>query len=664
MRGEKRWLIFALSTIFICLTIAHSVYAYPGELDTTFHAADGYVTYNSPADSYDFGNAVAIQSDGKIVVGGSSYSGSNHDALLLRYNGTGTIDSDFGTDGAVFYDGGGSGGDFIYAVALQPDGKILAAGIRDDGSYDALLIRFNSNGTLDSGFGTGGIVTYGSAFNTDEAKAVVLQPDGKIVVVGYSDNGLNDDVLVLRYTSNGVLDASFGTGGVMFFSSAEGLWEWAKAVLLQPDGKIVVVGSRYNNVDQDILLLRFNNNGTLDTGFGSGGTVIFDSGSDDIANSAALQVDGKIIVAGEYRNGDSHAIILRFNANGSLDTGFGSSGVIHYSNDYDANSIAIQPDGKIIVAGEISTLAGFDVILLRLQSNGSLDSGFGTGGIFTFDMSSAYDYGNALALQSDGNIVVVGKTVDTDDSDVLVLRVKGGEAYGPDLTGVWTSVSQQCSGTGCKVKGKLLIKNVGTSQASSSTVRFYLSDDSLYDAGDIFLKKVSSGTIKAGNSKNKTLSYPVPSIVYSATGKYLIAVVDADNVVAETNEVNNTVVYGPMKKTNLSGTWPTLTANCSGSRCTLRGTLQILNTGDQDAPSSKIRVYLSDNDSYDISDTLMKQFSSGIIKGGNIKNKNVSCTIPSGTTATGKYVIALLDADDTVLEALEVDNAVAFGPMP
>ena len=662
MKGEKRSMLVAMFIIYLSLGIVHSVNAYPGELDTTFHAPDGHVTYNSPANSYDFGRAVAIQPDGKILVGGSSYSGISHDALLLRYHSDGTIDSGFGAGGAFFYDSGGST-DFIYAVAVQPDGKILAAGVS---SGDVLLIRLNSNGTLDTGFGAGGIVTYGTPSNTDEAKALVLQPDGKIIVAGYFDNGSNDDVLLLRYTSSGLPDTGFGTGGVAVFGSAEGLSEEAKVVLLQPDGSIVVAGSRYNGIDQDIILLRFNNNGTLDTGFGSGGIVVFDTGFDDITNSAAMQADGKIVVAGEHRNSAANPIILRFNANGSLDTGFGGSGVIHYSKDYDANAVALQPDGKIIVAGEISKpSAGFDVLLFRLLSNGSLDSGFGTGGIFTFGASSSnYDYGNALAIQTDGNIIVVGETVDADDSDVLALRVKAGELYGPDLTVGWTSLSQQCSGTGCRVKGKLTIKNVGTLPAPSSAVRFFVSDDPVYDTGDILLKKVSSGTIRAGGIKNMTLSCPVPAITYSVTGKYLIAVVDADNVVSETNETNNTGVYGPVKKSNLYGIWTALTAGCSGSRCRLSGTLQILNSGDQDAPSSRIRVYLSDDGSYDISDTLLKQFSSGIIKGKNSRNKNVNCTIPAGMTATGKYVIALLDADNTVAEEVEGDNSVVFGPMP
>jgi uncharacterized delta-60 repeat protein len=667
MKGEKKSILVALFIIYFSLGIVHSVNAYPGELDTTFHATYGFVTYNSRANSYDFGNAVAIQPDGKILVGGILYSGSSHDALLLRYHSDGTIDSGFGTGGAFFYDGGVSGLDSIYAIAIQPDGKILAAGIIEYGSYDVLVIRLNSNGTLDPGFGAGGIVTYGTLSNTDEAKAVVLQPDGKIIVAGYFDNGSNDDVLLLRYTSSGLPDTGFGTGGVAVFGSAEGLSEEAKVVLLQPDGRIVVAGSRYNGIDQDIILLRFNNNGTLDAGFGSGGIVVYDTGFDDITNSAALQVDGKIVVAGEHRNSAANPIILRFNANGSLDTGFGGSGVIHYSKDYDANAVALQTDGKIIVAGEISNPdpAGFDVLLFRLLSNGSLDSGFGTGGIFTFGTSSStYDYGNAIAIQTDGNIVVVGETVNADDSDVLVLRVKAGELYGPDLTVGWTSLSQQCSRTGCRVKGKLSIKNVGTSPASSSAVRFFVSDDPIYDTGDILLKKVSSGTIKAGSIKNMTFSCPVPAIASSAIGKYLIAVVDADNVVPETDETNNTGVYGPMKKTNLSGAWTALTAGCSGSRCRLSGTLQILNSGDQDAPSSRTRVYLSDDGSYDISDTLLKQFSSGIIKGKNSRNKNINCTIPAGMTATGKYVIALLDADNTVTEELETDNTVVFGPMP
>ena len=168
--------------------------------------------------------------------------------------------------------------------------------------------------------------------------------------------------------------------------------------------------------------------------------------------------------------------------------------------------------------------------------------------------------------------------------------------YGPDFTGSWVSLVQSCKGSKCKIIGKLNIQNIGTESASSS-VRFYLSDDGIYDGGDSSLKDIKTGTLKVGKSKSMSLSYSFPSGV-SATDKYIIAVIDADNAVTETNESNNSMVYGPIPRSDLTGQWISLVQKCKSSKkginCRIKGSLNIQNVGYQDA-ASFVKFYLSDD---------------------------------------------------------------------
>ena len=234
--------------------------------------------------------------------------------------------------------------------------------------------------------------------------------------------------------------------------------------------------------------------------------------------------------------------------------------------------------------------------------------------------------------------------------------------YGPDFTGSWTSLVQSCKGSKCKIIGQLNIQNIGTESASSA-VSFYLSDDSVYDEGDMYLKQVSTGTVKTGQNKNKKLSYSFP-IDISATDKYVIAIIDADNTVTESNESNNMIVYGPIPRANLTGTWLSLTQQCKGPKCKIKGTLNVENNGGQDAISSSVRFYLSDDDTYNAGDAFLKQISSGTVKVSKSMNKKLSYKLLSGVTASGKYVIAVIDADDAVQETNESDNVIAYGPIP
>jgi len=312
----------------------------------------------------------------------------------------GDLDTTFNApNGYVFYNGTPNQHDEANAVAIQPDGKIVVVGESEDGTKaDALILRYNSDGTLDATFGTGGVVLYdGPANAIDEAHAVAIQPDGKIVVVGTARNINNYDVLVLRYISNGILDPTFGTGGVVLYNSPADDVDNGNGVVIQSDGKIVVAGERVNSSGyHDILLLRLDGNGALDPAFGAGGATFYDTANEnDLGYSVALQPDGKIVITGTHQSGSAKTdlLVLRYTSDGILDTSFGSSGVVLYGTANFADgghAVVTQPDGKIIVVGNSYNSSvqpqENEAVLLR-YNNGTLDSTFGSGGVVIYNDS-------------------------------------------------------------------------------------------------------------------------------------------------------------------------------------------------------------------------------------------------------------------------------------
>ena len=266
----------------------------------------------------------------------------------------GDLDPGFGSGGRVTTDFAGAP-DGAHAVVVQPDGKIIAGGFTDGFFLNFALVRYNSDGSLDSTFGTGGKVS--TPFPDDFAflDALALQRDGKIVAAGST---FSDKFALARYDRDGTLDASFGSGGLV--TTAFSSQDHATAVAVQSDGKIVVGGLAAGATYQDFALLRYNSDGTLDSSFGTGGTVLSDFGAIDNANALAIQPDGKIIAAG-FTNGVSTIAadfaLARYNPTGSLDSSFGSAGFVTTDFPVDSpasdvvNALVLQPDGRIIAAG-------------------------------------------------------------------------------------------------------------------------------------------------------------------------------------------------------------------------------------------------------------------------------------------------------------------------
>ncbi|MEH1968191.1 putative Ig domain-containing protein [Nostoc sp.] len=360
-------------------------------LDASFDS-DGKVITDIGSGTSDTARSVVIQTDGKILVAGVSSS----NFAVVRYNSDGTLDTSFDSDGKVITDIGSKTSDTGRSIALQADGKILVAGVS---SSNFAVVRYNSNGSLDTDFNTTGKVTTDIGDGTnDNAYSVTLQGDGKIIVAGVSINNF----ALVRYDSNGSLDTSFGSNGIVTTDIGSKTTDTAYSVSVQADGKILVAGSSSSN----FALVRYNSNGSLDTDFNITGKVITNLGSTDIAYSVTVQADGKIILAG--RRGSDFAL-ARYNINGSLDTSFGSGGKVitdigSATSDI-AYSVSVQADGKILVAGSSSN----NFALVRYNSNGSLDTDFNTTGKVITDIGTkSTDNAYALTQQADGKIIVAG----------------------------------------------------------------------------------------------------------------------------------------------------------------------------------------------------------------------------------------------------------------
>ena len=345
----------------------------------------------------------------------------------------GALDPGFGTGGKVLTHFGSSSDDKSYAVAIQPDGKIVVAGYSSaNGSYDFALARYTRSGALDPGFGTGGkvLTDFGSS-SSDGASAVAIRPDGKIVVAGSSDANGTYDFALGRYRKSGALDRRFGTGGKVlthFGSSSDDL---ADAVAIQPDGKIVVAGSSDANGSTDFALARYTKSGALDAGFGTGGKVLTDLGSTDVASAVAVQPDGKIVVAGfSDANGSSDFALARYTKSGALNQRFGAGGKVltdlGSSSDDRADAVAIQPDGKIVATGSSNANGSTDFALARYRKSGALNRGFGRGGKVLTDFGhSSSEAASAVAVQSDGKIVVAGSSDVNGSNDFALARYRG-----------------------------------------------------------------------------------------------------------------------------------------------------------------------------------------------------------------------------------------------
>ena len=405
------------TTLFIALTFIglKSNAQNPGQLDSSFGTAGKVI-----ANPYGYMEiyASAIQTDGKIVSVGRSKNGTDYNFCAMRFNTNGSVDTTFGTNGAFYVDMRGGGYfDSANAVIIQPDGKIIVGGFASINTNAGVcyfgLIRLNPNGTLDSTFGTAGKTSFpvgvASGVEVDNRiYALGLQPDGKILAVGSAYNSSSlDDFAIARLNTDGSLDVDFSNDGKATVDY-QGYGEAAIQVKVEPSGKILVAGY----VREDFGMVRFYDDGTIDTTYGTSGKILaattntFTFG----ISAVAFQQDGKAVVLGT--NGNDVAM-CRVNVDGSFDTAFGVSGKVitdidNSSSDDGSSGLLIQPDGKIIATALCATGGTNYFATLRYTDAGVLDTTFSNDGQILTNMAGGYNSPTSATLQPDGKLVIGG----------------------------------------------------------------------------------------------------------------------------------------------------------------------------------------------------------------------------------------------------------------
>ncbi len=422
------------STLLIGLLFVGLNAQNPADLDPTF--GNGGIVTTALSNDRALANDMLIQPDGKIVVAGEVKSGLMHFGVA-RYNSDGSLDTDFGTNGIVLTTYGGDA--WGKGVALQSDGSIIVTGLTYSSatSYKALVARYTPNGVLDNTFGVNGLTILPGL---DNSMKVVIQPDDKIIVGGFT----NDNFALSRLNADGTIDTSYGDNGfvVTHMKDPAGIETegFIQNMALQSDGKLVAVGFTNSfTTYYDVAVARYNENGTLDYTFNNVGYFITDLGEyADFGISVKIQPDNKILVGGHKETDlipevpDYDMVVLRLNPNGTIDQSFGANGFTYIRTGAEASyndDIELQSDGKILFTGQAATYSTqkFEILVGRLNSDGTIDTSFGDGGYRFYDPFGTPDHTKSIKVDNDGKIVLAGYStlVNNGKSNFRVMRLMG-----------------------------------------------------------------------------------------------------------------------------------------------------------------------------------------------------------------------------------------------
>jgi uncharacterized delta-60 repeat protein len=384
----------------------------------------------------DGARAGTLNPDGSLVMAGYGNSGAT--SVLARMTFAGAADAGFGSLGLVVYNFNDHLNDELHAIARMNDGRFVACGQMGGSGTDFLVARFTGDGSLDTSFNFSGYVdttflTTGVAgLLVDVCNAVTVQSDGKIVAAGYTTETGPEHVALVRYNTDGTLDGGFGSGGKLDINASVGptVDSSAQALLIQPDGKLLIGGNAEGPSNSDLLVLRLNGDGTLDQSFGDHGIARNSIGGFDVGNAMVLQPDGRIVLAGQS---DGDFALARYTSTGALDASFGTGGVVKTplgpGQDI-AYGLTLMPWGRLVAVGtsRISTTAQGNVIAaVSYNGNGSLDTYFGDGGKRMQRVSGVTGapdetlYGATVDLVN-GRLWAVGYGTPSTDRDFLVVE--------------------------------------------------------------------------------------------------------------------------------------------------------------------------------------------------------------------------------------------------
>ena len=381
----------------------------PGSLDPNFGSSGIAIV---GVNGFEYGSDVHIQSNGNILMAGYTLPLSDFDFSLVSLEPDGSLDIPFGTGARVTTDLGGTF-DYITDVVIDASDNIVAVGVANINlDNEMALVRYLPDGSLDFSFANNGIALDTFGFSDPNAQAVDLDADGKIVVAGYSNGNTNTDLIVARFLTDGFPDATFSGDGFLTLDLG-GLFNWATDVKVDANDKIVTVGTATDGSNGRFVIHRFFPDGSLDHTFGNNGTVLHNLGNGDAyANGMAIQPDGKIVVVGlEFNGTDNDMVVMRLNDDGSLDNTFNGSGfhlVDGGSGDDDLYDVVVLPDGKIAVTGLASNGATNDLVVLMFNSDGTVDSNFGNAGMVTISSPGEYYSGRSMVMEASGDLMIVG----------------------------------------------------------------------------------------------------------------------------------------------------------------------------------------------------------------------------------------------------------------
>lgn len=386
-----------------------------GTLDTTFGI--GGKLYFNVGITGSYATSVKTEQNGKFTICGTEFGTPKSQYFLMKFKTNGDRDSLFGTNGLVE-----ATVNIKHRQAqdmeIQSDGKYVVLGIIADSIKNSIfLTRHHVNGALDSTFGINGMVQTEITGYRDIAYKIKLQTDSKIVVCGYvQSTSTSANLIVIRYNTDGTLDTAFDTDGIMELNYPAGLGEFGSNLIIQNDGKILVSGYYWSGpYNSDIFLVRLNTNGSLDLSFNTDGMVqTAISASVDGGYSVKVLANGNIMVGGESTGGTTstrYFTLVKYLPNGSMDYSFDFDGIVttSFNSPYcTASSLLLDSNGKMILVGSNYYNSSNDFALARYNQNGSLDNTFNFTGKTLTDFYNTNDVMTDAALQFDNKIIVVG----------------------------------------------------------------------------------------------------------------------------------------------------------------------------------------------------------------------------------------------------------------
>ena len=403
---------------------ALAAYTADGSLDTRF--GTGGLTTTSVGGASARVKKVLLNTDKLMAVG---YSGTNF--ALARYNfPNGTLDPGFGRPSFVSTAITNAGASGASAVVVDPQGNRLLGGYSrnlNNPNDDFALARYTEGSALDPAFDTDGIVTTDFGGSSEYIEALVLHNDGGLVAAGYSNLGGSDQFALARYAADGSLDIGFGPQGTGFFTTPIGTLSRARALITLPDNRLIAAGHSQDAAGTGLALAAYTPDGSLDTTFGQGGIVTTTlPGGATYGVDLARHTDGSLVLVGRHEPtapGLTHLVVARYTPTGSLDSAFGSAGIVTAtlpSANVFGRAVLIQPDGKIVVGGDSQPSGGGNrsFLLLRYMPDGTLDPSFNNDGIVAYELDTAQGELRDLAVQRDGRLLVVGQA----DANILIGR--------------------------------------------------------------------------------------------------------------------------------------------------------------------------------------------------------------------------------------------------